>query len=138
VPYWRLHYHLVWATKNRDPLIDDVAERTIRQSIASTSRSLKMTLHAIGMVADHVHVAVSIPPSVSVSEAVGRLKGASSHALHNSPEPLSDFSWQAEYGALSISGRGLDDLIEYVVSQPARHAANHLLPALERIEDSMK
>jgi len=135
MPYWKLHYHLVWATKNREPVIDDTAEQIIRRSIASTSRSLKMTLHAVGMVADHVHVAVSIPPSVAVSEAVGRLKGASPHALHNSPEPLSDFGSQAEYGALSISGRGLDELIEYVVNQPARHAANGLHAALERIDE---
>ena len=136
MPYWRLHYHLVWATKNREPIIDKAAEQTIRQSISSTARSLRLTLHAVGMVEDHVHVAASIPPSVAVSEAVGRLKGASSHALRNGASAQPEFQWQAEYGAISISGRGLDELIEYVVNQPGRHASNNLHPALERIDDT--
>lgn len=133
--FWRLHYHLIWATKNREPMIDDAAEPIIRRSISSTARDLKLRLNSVGMVADHVHVALSIPPSVVVSEAVGRLKGASSHAVRNGPLALAEFSWQAEYGALSVSPRGLDDLIEYVTSQPARHATGRLQAALERIDD---
>jgi REP element-mobilizing transposase RayT len=135
VPYWRLHYRLVCATKNRDPVIDEAAEQTIRQSISSASRALKLTLHAVGMAAAHIHGAVSISPSVLISEAVGRLKGAASHALRNGPAACAAFTWQAEYGALGTSGRSLDEVIDVVTIQPSRHAAHDFHAALERIED---
>ena len=64
MPFWRLHYHLVWATLGREPMINDGAEHIIRTSVSSTARSLNMILHATGMVDDHIHVVASIPPIV--------------------------------------------------------------------------
>ena len=60
MPFWKLHYHLVWATHGREPIIDEEAEQLIKRSIWSTARSTKIHIHAIGMVADHVHVAAAI------------------------------------------------------------------------------
>jgi putative transposase len=115
-------------------MIDEGAEHIIRLSVSSTARSLNMILHATGMVADHIHVVVSIPPTVSISEAIGRLKGASSHSINDHAAFRSPFRWQREYGALSISDRGLPSVTEYAMNQRQRHAANDLILTLERIE----
>jgi putative transposase len=114
VPFWRLHYHLVWTTANREPLIDEPVEEVIRWPMSSTARAMNMVLHASGMVPDHVHVVASIPPTVSIADAVGRLKGAASHAINENVEKNLHVRWQREYGALSISDRGLAIVVEYV------------------------
>ena len=134
MPFWRLHYHLVWTTSGRQSLIDDSAERIIHTSIASTSRSLNLIPHAVGIVSDHIHVVASIPPTVSISEAIGRLKGASSHAVNDRAARTSPFRWQREYGALSVSDRGLPIVTEYALNQRQRHSSNDLILTLERIE----
>ena len=134
MPYWRLHYHLVWATTNRNPDIDAQAAKLIQQSITSTARSLKVILHATGIVEDHVHVVASIPPNVAISNAVGRFKGAASHAVNSNTKREAQFHWQEEYGALSVSDRGLAFVVEYAQSQQIRHAELNLITALERIE----
>jgi REP element-mobilizing transposase RayT len=77
VPYWRLYYHVVSATKGREPVIDSDAARVIERSIRTKSRDLGGIVHGFGWMPDHVHTAVSIPPNVAIGTFIGQLKGAS-------------------------------------------------------------
>ena len=64
MPYWKLYYHFVWTVKERRALIDANLEPTLYRAIAAKAQGMKGFVHAIGGTADHVHVAVSIPPKV--------------------------------------------------------------------------
>ena len=132
MPHWRLHYHLVWATKGRVPAIEEPEEQTIRRCVRETANRMGLILHATGIMPDHIHIAASIPPKHSVSEVVRAIKGSSSRFINldlHSDETR--FGWQSEFGALSFSDRGLQDVIEYVTNQRERHSANNLYAALE-------
>jgi putative transposase len=135
MPYWRLFYHVVWATKGREPMIDDAAARVIERSIRTKSRDLGGIVHAFGWMPDHVHVAVSIPPNTAIGTFVGQLKGSSSHAANQDVSREASFSWQAEYGVKSFGERNLPDVVAYVQNQPERHAAQTTWDRLERITD---
>jgi REP-associated tyrosine transposase len=130
MPYWRLFYHVVWSTKNRDPVLDDATERILTRSIRSTLNALKAIPHAIGYADDHIHIAISIPPSVAVSDAVARMKSASTHAA-NAAFPGKTFGWQPEYGVLSFGEKALPDVVSYINHQRERHASNQLWPTME-------
>ena len=132
MPYWRLHYHLVWSTANREPLISDEFEETIRWSLERTFSRLNIIPHAVGVMPDHIHLAVSIPPKESLSQVVRQLKGASSHAINQRHDAT--FHWQSEYGAFTFSDHGLPDVIAYVANQRQHHQSNKLLPRLERTD----
>lgn len=124
MPFWRLFYHIVWATKGREPLINEHADGVIRRTIAAACDKDGLILHAVGTMPDHVHVAASIPPTKSIPDIVARWKGASSHLL-NHAEQLDEhthFSWQSEYGIVSFSERNLAAVTEYINDQPNRHA----------------
>lgn len=137
MPYWRLFYHLVWATRGREPSVDEALARVVEWSIRTTCTDQKVILHAVGVMPDHVHVAVSIPPSVAVSTFVGRLKGASSHAI-NDVSPTLAFAWQAEYGALSFGEKALLDVVAYIRDQAQRHASERLWASLEQVADEIE
>jgi putative transposase len=124
---------VIWATKGRSPLIGEAEETIIAESLRMTGARMRLIVHAIGMVADHVHVALSIPPSVSVADAVGRLKGGSSF-LVGQRLAENGFARQSEYGAISLTDRALPVVIEYVENQKQRHADNELIQRLEGIE----
>lgn len=94
--YWRLFYHLVWATRNREPLISDEAWAIVNRSFKLTSEDVGIVAHAIGFMPDHVHLSVSIPPTVAITDAVRRLKGASSHGVGRAL-PNAGFGWQDGY-----------------------------------------
>jgi putative transposase len=139
MPYWRLFYHVVWATKHRDPVITDAMIEPITQAIVQTASESGVRVFAVGVMPDHVHVLAQVPPSLTVSMVIGQWKGASSHAANglrlNSSTRL---AWQEGYGVHSVSPRGFDQVREYVVHQRERHAAREVYPAYERIEDAAK
>jgi putative transposase len=102
--YWRLHYHLIWTTYRREPLIGADCEAVIHHTLFGKAKELGVLIHAIGTVEDHVHVVASIPPRVSVADCVGKLKGASSHRV-NQDTASRAFRWQGGYGGLSLGAR---------------------------------
>src|SRR5260221_1411908 len=118
--YWRLHYHLVWATRQREPLIDTTCERLIHQTLYGKAKEVGVLIHALGNVENHIHVVASIPPKLSVADCVGQFKGASSHRVNQERQQRA-FQWQGGYGALSLGGRSLATLIAYVRHQREHH-----------------
>src|SRR5215468_1388408 len=102
MPYCRLHYHLVWATRDRSPLLGEAEERLINAVVQRKARKLRIWVHAIGATADHIHLAISLPPTMNPADCVRHLKGASSRAINACLHP---FAWQSEYGALTLGER---------------------------------
>jgi putative transposase len=137
MPYWRLYYHLVWATRGREPLIEEREERIIRRSIQASLDKMRVIPHAVGVMPDHVHIAASIPPSVLVADVVKHVKGASTHAVNHDESNSTEqpFAWQGEYGVLSFSERALPDVVAYVNNQREHHVNGKLWPGMERIDD---
>jgi putative transposase len=135
MPYWRLYYHVVWSTRERAPLIHQEVEREIHNLIVGAARRNRIEVQAIGGIEDHVHVVISVPPSISLSDAVSRIKGASSHVIREryNHDLQHEFNWQSEYGAVSISECQLDPVCSYVRDQRRRHADRKTVPGLERV-----
>ena len=79
---------------------------------------------AIGGTADHVHLLLSLPTTLSVSKAMQLLKGNSSKWLRETfPElQLQGFAWQEGFGAFSYSRSQLETVIRYIQNQQKHHA----------------
>jgi len=102
--FWRTYYHLVWSTKNREPLIVPRAEDRLYAYLTHKAAELGAFVYAVNGCSDHVHLIVTIPPDVSVSQLVKQLKGASSHDLNQQGLDL-HFAWQRGYGVLTLGQR---------------------------------
>jgi len=46
--FWRLHYHLVWGTYAREPLIDPARQTLIHQTLHGKAKELGVLIHAVG------------------------------------------------------------------------------------------
>ena len=134
MPYYQLYYHIVWATKNREPLIVPELEAELHKYLRGKGMELGGVVHAVGGVEEHVHLAVSIPPRIAVATYIGQLKGASSHWVTHVSTQHSPFEWQEGYGVLSFGKRALPRVVDYVIHQHQRHADRRLIPEMERIE----
>ena len=76
-----LKYHLVWCPKYRRPvLVGDVAAR-LRELIAQKADELHMTVHALEVMPDHVHLFVEDDPTFAPASVAAQFKGFTSHAL---------------------------------------------------------
>ncbi len=129
MPRWRLYYHLVWSTQGREPLITVERELIVHQRVRQTAERHGVVVHAIGGIDDHVHLAVTIPPTIPVAIAVQRIKGGSSRALNE--EFGGHFGWQNEYGVDSFSERQLPRVVAYLANQRRHHAEQTLWTAIE-------
>src|SRR5437868_13568344 len=67
---WDCKYHLVWVTKYRYAVLGGDVGQRCRKLLRETARAHEMVVHAGSINRDHVHLLLSIPPSLSVSRAV--------------------------------------------------------------------
>lgn len=131
--YWRLYYHLVWSTKNRQPLIAPQLELELYQYIIGKSDFLNCIVHGINGIEDHIHLVVSIPPTLAISEYAKKIKGSSSHYVNHSDYATAEkFGWQEGYGVFSLGYKQLNPVLDYVKNQKQHHQENttniHLEP----------
>ena len=132
--YSEISLHIVWHTKESLPLLTPTVEplthRYIKQRLINTEG---VFVHEIGGIETHLHVVVTIPPSLLISEFIGQLKGASSHEV-NKQLGLRDktLQWQTGYGVVSFGSGDLDWIKSYVRNQRKHHAAGKVFDRLEQ------
>ena len=96
-------------------------ERELYAYIYGYTKRHKAKLYRIGGMPDHIHMLVSIPPEVAVSEFVRGLKFASSSWLkQNTSFPL--FSgWGEGYAAFTYSREQIPIVKQYIINQKEHH-----------------
>jgi putative transposase len=113
---YQLHVHIVWSTKYRFSVLKGEIQLRCREIIRQTCDSLDVQILKGVVSKDHVHLHLSYPPKLSVSDIVRRLKGRSAKML------LEEFGelrrryygghfWGIGYGAWS-TGNITDEMIQ--------------------------
>jgi REP element-mobilizing transposase RayT len=131
---WSLYYHFVWGTKGREAMITTEREALLQSGLRATCQKNGIIVHAIGMMADHLHLAASVPPELAIAKTAQLLKGSSTAYLNRVHESAwqEKFAWQHEYGVFSFSERSLADVVSYVLNQKERHVNNRLIAIFEQ------
>jgi REP element-mobilizing transposase RayT len=132
MPYWRLYYHIVWATKRRAPLITREIEPFVHRIIGSKFQVEGGRVYALNGMEDHIHVVAAIPPARDISLVIKAVKGSTSHLLRH--EKHLAFQWQPGYGIFTVGPNGLEAAVTYVQNQKEHHRSDSLIDALERSE----
>ncbi len=133
--YWRLHYHLIFSTFERQPILIGEREKIFYGVIYQKAKELDLKVHAVGNVDDHVHIVVSIPPKISVADCVRHLKGPSAHAINHMDGSDGQFKWQEGYGALTVGERSLETVMAYAANQKQHHKDRTMIDVYERIDE---
>jgi len=110
--------HCVFSTKDRRNTIPAELQQQLWAYLLGIANNLKIKLLAVGGAANHVHVLLSLPSTMTVAEAVQKLKANSSRWLG---ERGVAFQWQDGYGALSVSPSLLEAVKTYIRNQEEHH-----------------
>ncbi len=134
--YCEINLHLTWHTKLSRPLITPEIEPLVHQYVRKKAIDIGgIYIHEIGGIETHVHVAVSIEPTVTISEMFGLFKGYSAHEVNQQVGRGGKvIEWQAGYGVVSFGTRDLEWVVDYVRNQKIHHARGAVYDRLERIE----
>ena len=74
-------YHLVWCPKYRQAVLTGEVAEAARRLLTKLCEEREWPIHALEVQPDHVHLFVSLPPPVSISDAMRVLKGVSARKL---------------------------------------------------------
>lgn len=118
--YLSLHYHLVFATKNREPTIGAIWRERLHEYLGGTITGLGGIPQGIGGVADHVHLLVGLRAAHCLADVLRELKKASSAWVHEQVgEPT--FTWQEGYAAFTVSATARASVQRYIANQEIHH-----------------
>lgn len=114
-------YHMIFSTKNREPLLSPGVEARLHPFLGGIARDLDCVAFEINGDIDHVHLALRFPSKLSISDLARHLKGRSSSWMGET-FPALGFAWQNGYGGFTVSNSMLDRVIEYIRRQKEHHA----------------
>lgn len=126
--------HLTWTTLARAPLIDAAVAAFLRRFLPAQAYRYGAQVLEIGILRDHVHVLLHIPPACPVSQLVQGLKGASARITNRDgiAPPDRPLRWDRGYDLRSVSPRALAAACNYV----RRQAEHHPLDRVEEVAEA--
>ena len=119
--YTQLTYHIVFSTRERRPLLQGESLARVCQYLGGILREQKAHPQQIGGMPDHVHMAVSLSPTMAVADIVRIIKTNCSRWIHETFKDLAAFAWQDSYSAFTVSQSVLPDVVRYIEGQEAHH-----------------
>ena len=112
-----LKYHIVWITKYRKPILRGEIGKRVRELIRQTCASLDVYIMKGHVSKDHVHLLVSVPPKLSVSELVKRLKGRSSRKMLEEFCELRKMYWGRYLWARGCFAASMGDVTDEIIAE---------------------
>lgn len=129
--FTRLLYHVVFSTKERAPLLHGDWLARMHSYLGGIVRNLKGSPVEIGGIADHVHIFAQLPPTITVAEAVNKIKSNSSRWLNEQSAYKDKFFWQEGYAAFTVSENRFDETIKYIRQQEEHHKPRSFVDELK-------
>lgn len=117
--YTNLLYHIVYATKERGPLITNALRPRLHEYLGGTVRGLGGIALEINGTADHVHLLAKLDPKISVSEFMSKLKSTTSGWAKRRTNGR--FGWQARFAAFTVSESQVQRVRKYIRNQEEHH-----------------
>mgnify|MGYP001812101820 CR=1 FL=1 len=115
-----------------NPDVEDLTHRTLERIVRESPGAV---VHEVGGTDDHIHLAVTLPPTYKISDWIGQLKGKCSHDVNKARVvSFKALQWQSGYGVVSFGTKDLDWVKRYVRNQREAHARRETVNRLEMVE----
>jgi REP element-mobilizing transposase RayT len=119
--YTQLVYHLVFATKERRPLLVPEIRPRVHAYLGGAVRDEGGTALLINGTADHVHILARLRQDKAISDVLRDIKANSTGWIHRTFPELQAFAWQGGYGAFTVSTSQVPRVRRYIENQEEHH-----------------
>ena len=120
---YNLNYHVVWCVKYRRKILTPDIEKCMLDTLRDVGKEKGFTIvEAKVGEQEHIHVFVSIPPKLSVTDAVRYMKGISGRRIMMQFPEIKKFLWKGElwndsYFVESIGSTSEENILKYIERQ---------------------
>ena len=118
---WGCQYHIVFISKYRKKIMYGKVKIDMREIIKTLCKYKKVEIIEGAVCEDHVHLCISVPPKISISDFVGYLKGKSALMIHDRhPELASKWNrafWARGYYVTTIGNVNKETIKKYIREQ---------------------
>ncbi len=115
----RVLLHMVFSTKDRQPLISPDLCGKLHAYLIGVLRNLDCPSIQVGGTDDHVHLLLVLSRTRTIAGVVEEVKTSSSKWAKTQGVPA--FAWQTGYGVFSVSESRADDVVAYIQGQEEHH-----------------
>ena len=134
--FHQLYYHFTWSTHGRAALIRRDCRASVLKIVNEEAKKRGGWPIRHNAMPDHVHLLVRLPPSIAISDFIGRVKGATAHRVNEAGVSGFKLKWQEGYGVLTLRKDEVDKVSRYIDNQESHHRGGRLSYLLERTESS--
>ena len=115
--------HLVFSTKDRQPIIGDDVRSNLHAYAGGILRDLNSPSLLMNSVQDHIHVLFNLHKTKALADVIMEFKRATSIWMkEQDPQKYGAFYWQAGYGAFSVSQSAVETVRQYIANQAQHHS----------------
>ncbi len=130
--YLSLHYHIIFATKNRAPVLDPAWRERLFAYQSGIVKGLGAFPQCVGGWNDHVHLLVGSKATHVLADTVREVKKAST-AWVRGTIGLRNFSWQEGYTAFTVGWREREIIRAYIEGQAEHHGKRSYMEEVETL-----
>ena len=119
--YIKIWIHLVWTTKDREPLLSKEIRNSLFEHIRENAQCKDIHIDFINGYLEHIHCLISLKSGQNIDRILMLLKGESSHWMNKIKLTKTKFEWQDEYFAVSVSESAVNKVRDYIKNQEEHH-----------------
>jgi len=132
VRFWT---HVVFTTKNREPILKKEYRLKIFNHIKDQSKNKGIIISEINGYIEHVHCLLLLNKDISIAKTMQLIKGESSFWINKNKITNTKFKWQDDYWAVSVSESHVKKVRDYIINQENHH---NYIPFEQEVELFMK
>lgn len=113
-------YHIIWCTKYRREVLSPEIQERLKALILEQQETYGYIVREVESMPDHVHLLASVPPDISVTSVIGKIKGYTAKMLRSEFQSLTrrlPCLWTRSKFVASVGTVTLDVLKQYVANQ---------------------
>ena len=127
-----LKYHVIWCTKYRYRVLTGEVANRVRELVREICQTNYVEIISGSMSPDHIHLLLSVPPSISISKLMQYIKGKSSHKIlmefsHMKKRYWGQHIWGRGYFAVTVGNVNEAEVQEYIEKQEIEHREDNFL-----------
>ena len=120
--YTQIVYHIVIRPKDSKPVFPPEYERELFAYMVGVLQARKSHVYRINGMPDHIHLLISLHPTIALADLVRDLKIACGNFLRSHPDKFPKFTlWGETYGAVTCRYDDIETVRQYIIRQKEHH-----------------